>query len=132
MDSEENSNIFLRAAMTGEVTPYTSFNTNSVASCSEASSSLTTLPMDPVKIPQKGKTQRLSFSDAEDILIQVAYGHHKSDYRAMVRFITQHLDILPQEARTYYQRSEQSASKTKAAEERVRKRVASKLLHASR
>lgn len=104
MDFEDQNNIFLKAAMTGKVTSpnYSSTTTSFSASGStaELACSSATLPNAAVNntgktMKGKGQLKRVGFSDAEDILIQVAYGHHKSDYRAMVRFLKNHLEILP-------------------------------------
>ncbi|KXJ17333.1 hypothetical protein AC249_AIPGENE16294 [Exaiptasia diaphana] len=109
-------NIFLKAAMTGTISPPTTDLETSKA----------------VKNSQKrAKKSRINFSQGEDAVIEAAYSHHKGDYKSMVKFITKHVDILPQNAQEYYRRSEHSAAYAKAAEERVRKRVASKILHAS-
>lgn len=107
MDDEPN--IFLKAALTGKVS--TAF---------------------PGGSKKPARNQRLNFSQAEDLLIETAYGHHKGNYREIVKFIVTHVDILPTNAQEYYKRSAESKKTCKAAEERVRKRVASKLLKTSR
>lgn len=116
MDHSASDNIFLKAAMTGTISSPSTASTNSTSD----------------KSPRRVKKSRISFTDGEDVLIEAAYNHHKGDYKAMVKFIVRHVDILSPKAREYYEKSQHSAVLAKAAEERVRKRVGSKLLQASR
>ena len=142
MDFKGSQNIFLRAALTGEVSPWNTCSSSSVvnnnsASCTSTSSNSLALKDDTTQNnnktrPKKGPSQRISFSETEDMLIQAAYKRHKGDHRAMVAFITKHRELLPPEGCIYYERTIDQTDKAKAAEERVRKRVAAKLLQASR
>ena len=135
-------NIFLNAAMTGHVVyPQLNATENADKTSLTVASTSTQLcpkttgsksPADSKSTSKRSGHGRVSFSDVEDILVGKGFDSHHKDYRAIVKFIVRHKEILPKGAMAYYATIGDSKTREKAAEERIRKRVASTLLKTPR